>query len=63
MAYPAGQRDVQTDIILATPDGQTHELAGTGKDRDTWGSTGRGWKLKSSEEIESSNKMDGKPVQ
>jgi hypothetical protein len=53
----------RADIILAMPDGQTHQLAGTGKDRDTWVSTSHGWRLKSSEEIESSYKMDGKPLQ
>jgi ketosteroid isomerase-like protein len=53
----------RADIILATPDGQTHQLAGSGKDRDTWVSTDHGWKLKSSEELESSYKMDGKPIQ
>jgi hypothetical protein len=53
----------KADMILATPDGKTHELAGTGRSRDTWVSTSYGWRLKYSEELDSSSYLDGKPVQ
>ena len=44
------------------PDGKAHEMVGSGRSRDVWVRTSQGWKLKYHEELDSSVKVDGKPI-
>jgi hypothetical protein len=40
-------------IVFVAPDGQTHRITGKGKSRETWIRTGAGWKIRYSEDLES----------
>jgi hypothetical protein len=42
--------------------GKEQKLEGSGKARDVWVKTDKGWKIKSHEELESASTLDGKPV-
>jgi hypothetical protein len=43
-------------------DGKSHEMLGRGRSRDVWVRTSQDWKLKYHEELDSSVKVDGKPI-
>jgi hypothetical protein len=49
-------------ISLVDPEGKTHIIEGSGKSRDTWEHTDKGWKMKSHVSLESTTKLDGKPI-
>ena len=49
-------------ISLVDPEGKTHIVEGSGKSRDTWEHTDKGWKIKSHVSLESTTKLDGKPI-
>ena len=44
------------------PDGKWHQMAGSGKSRETFVKTPSGWKIKLVEQLSMSMTMDGKPV-
>ena len=50
-------------ISLVDPEGKTHTIEGTGRSRDTWEHTDKGWKIKFHESLESTTKLDGKPIE
>lgn len=50
-------------ISLVDPEGKTHIIEGSGRSRDTWEHTDKGWKIKSHVSLESTTKMDGKPIE
>ena len=50
-------------ISLVDPEGKTHIIEGSGRARDTWEHTDKGWKIKSHESLESTTKLDGKPIE
>ena len=50
-------------ISLVDPEGKTHIIEGSGRSRDTWEHTDKGWKIKSHESLESTTKLDGKPIE
>ncbi len=45
--------------VMTDPDGKDHDLVVSGKSQDTWVKTDDGWKIKSSETLETSMTMDG----
>ena len=49
-------------ISLVDPEGKTHVIEGSGRSRDTWEHTDKGWKIKYHVSLESNTKMDGKPI-
>lgn len=50
-------------ISLVDPEGKLHIIEGSGKARDTWEHTDKGWKIKSHESLESTTKLDGKVIE
>ena len=50
-------------ISLVDPEGKTHIIEGSGRSRDTWEHTDKGWKIKYHESLESNTKLDGKPIE
>jgi hypothetical protein len=50
-------------ISIVDPEGKTHLIEGSGKSRDTWEHTDKGWKIKAHENLESTTKLDGKPIE
>ena len=50
-------------ISIVDPEGKTHIIEGSGRARDTWEHTDKGWKIKSHESLESNTKLDGKPIE
>jgi hypothetical protein len=49
-------------ISIVDPEGKTHIIEGSGRSRDTWEHTDKGWKMKYHLNLESTTKMDGKPI-
>jgi hypothetical protein len=49
-------------ISIVDPEGKTHIIEGSGRSRDIWEHTDKGWKLKYHENLESTTKLDGKPI-
>lgn len=49
-------------ISLVDPEGKTHIIEGSGRSRDTWEHTDKGWKIKYHLNLESTTKLDGKPI-
>ena len=50
-------------ISIVDPEGKPHIIEGSGRSRDTWEHTDKGWKLKYHENLESNSKLDGKPIE
>ena len=50
-------------ISLVDPEGKPHIIEGSGRARDTWEHTDKGWKIKSHESLESTTKLDGKVIE
>jgi hypothetical protein len=49
-------------ISLVDPEGKPHIIEGSGRSRDTWEHTDKGWKMKYHLNLESITKLDGKPI-